>query len=296
MATGNILGQRLAQGIKGDFTGKSIGAYLVSTDANGTMQWESPSAFTEKIQDSIGSFITSGTRIVSSYDDTGNSLSFDIATNSIDATRLAQMPALTIKGNPSNALAPQADIAFNADFTLLMRNGNALTTALISGNNIANSAIGLSKFANIASNTVLANLSAGNAAPTATPISALKSALVDIPVIVTGVTQVVSPGTTYIANNAAEIVFSLPLTSSIGDYFEIIGYGLGGYRVNQTVAAQFQVFTGISTTPGITSGAVGTIRSGVGEHFASAYWVCVSASPITWLCVPGVGTSWRIDE
>lgn len=296
MATGNILGQRLAQGIKGDFTGKAAGAYLTSIDANGTMAWESPATYLEKLQDTVAGFTSQSARIFPVYDDVANTLSFDITNNSIDGSKLTQIAPLTIKGNPTNTLSNQADITFATDFGVLTRNGNTLTTALIVGNNIAGGAIGLAKIANIGANTVLANLTGGNAPPTATPVSTLKSALLDVLLIVTGTTQVIATGTTYIANSATEIVFSLPLTSVVGDYFQIIGYGVGGFRVNQTVAGQFQSFTGIATTPGITAGVAGTIRSGIGEHFASAYWACVSVAPITWLCVPGVGTAWRVDE
>lgn len=296
MAIGNILGQRLAQGMRGDFTGKSIGAYLVSTDANGTMQWQDTATFNENIQDVVGSFVGSSTRIVPTYNDTSNTLTFDIAANSITGSQLGQIPGLSVRGNATNATANQSDITFTADGQVLVRSGTTLTTALIGSSNISNSAISLAKIVNIGAGTVLANLTGASAAPTAVTTAQLKAALLNIPTIVTGTTQTISAGAKYIANNAAEIVFSLPLTSVVGDFFEIIGYGGGGYRVNQTVAGQLQIFTGISTTAGITSGNTGTIRSGSGEHFASAYWVCVSISPITWLCVPGVGTAWRIDE
>lgn len=295
MAIGNSFGQRISQGIQGNFTGKSTGAYLVSADANGTMQWQDLATFTEAIQDIVGGFTAASARIIPTYNDAGNAISFDLGINSITGNYLAQIAALTIKGNPTNAFANQADITFSVDGGVLSRSGTALVTALINSSNIAAGAVSYGKIQNVAANSLVGNLSGSAAAPTDISISSLRNAL-NSSTIVTATAQTISPGNRYIPNNIAEVVFSLPTTSAVGDSFNITGYGSGGWRMNQTVAGQTQTMTGISTTAGITSANIGTIRSGNGQPYSAASWICVSASPIIWLVVPEIGDAFRIDE
>lgn len=98
---------------------------------------------------------------------------------------------------------------------------------------------------------------------------------------VTGTTQTIAVNTGYVANNAAQVVFTLPATATLGDSFYITGngnVGTAGWRVNQN-AGQV-IFFGSSTT---TVGAGGSLTST--NQLDSIRAVCV---------VPGAATVWNI--
>lgn len=67
---------------------------------------------------------------------------------------------------------------------------------------------------------------------------------------VTGTTQTIAAGTVYIANNASLVTFTLPASIAIGQKFEIIGKGAGGWRIAQ-LASQFINFGDTVTTTGV---------------------------------------------
>ncbi|HCA95918.1 MAG TPA: hypothetical protein DEP38_15230 [Cyanobacteria bacterium UBA9226] len=110
------------------------------------------------------------------------------------------------------------------------------------------------------------------------------------PLIVTGASQTITVGMTYIANNAsAEVLFSLPITPSIGDTFSVIGCGAGGWRVAQ-IAAQQQFLNGAKSQVGI----LGQIRSF--DHWSRASWTCIATTPnAVWLCYD-ISGNLKIDE
>jgi hypothetical protein len=209
---------------------------------------------------------------------------------------LAQIPPLTIKGNPTDKVANQSDISFGTTGFVMMRNGNALTTGLIGAGNISNSAITYAKIQNVSTGSILGNLSGSPSAISEISIVALKNALQISPIVVTTTTQSIAAGNTYIANNLAEITFTLPAVAVIGDTFKIIGKkGSGGWRVNQ-LANQFQIAGILETTPGVTAGNTGTIRSGVGEVTTCAEWICTGIGAVAeWMCLPDMGNI-RVDE
>jgi hypothetical protein len=58
-----------------------------------------------------------------------------------------------------------------------------------------------------------------------------------IPVIeVTGTTQAIANNTVYIAGSSAKISFTLPVTAAMGDKFQIIGKGIGGWEIKQNAS------------------------------------------------------------
>lgn len=73
---------------------------------------------------------------------------------------------------------------------------------------------------------------------------------------VSGVTQALAAGNGYVANNGAQIAFSLPATAAFGDFFIISGYGAGGWTISQ--GAGQSIIVGASTS---TIGAGGSVSS-----------------------------------
>lgn len=65
---------------------------------------------------------------------------------------------------------------------------------------------------------------------------------------VTGTTQAITVENGYIANNASLITFTLPVTASIGDEFEIIGLGAGGWTIHQNSGQSIQFGSAVTIT------------------------------------------------
>lgn len=88
---------------------------------------------------------------------------------------------------------------------------------------------------------------------------------------VTGTTQTIVANTGYTANNASRVVFSLPLTASVGDKVEIQGFGAGGWRIN---SGNYLIRVGnlVSTT------AIGYVEST--NQYDSISLVCASANSV----------------
>lgn len=102
---------------------------------------------------------------------------------------------------------------------------------------------------------------------------------------VTGATQTLAVGTTYLADHAsATVVFTLPATAAQGSVIKIFGYGIGGWQINQN-ANQAIKCNGLSSTTG-TGGSVSslnrysqvTLLAAVGG--ASTIWVATSPSAL----------------
>ena len=74
---------------------------------------------------------------------------------------------------------------------------------------------------------------------------------------VTGTSQQMAVNNGYVANNAAQVSFTLPASASVGDKVSIRGLGAGGWKIAQNSGQLIRVGTSVSTT-------------GVGGQVASA--------------------------
>jgi hypothetical protein len=103
---------------------------------------------------------------------------------------------------------------------------------------------------------------------------------------VTTTTQAIAVNTGYVANNAAQVVFTLPATATLGDTFYITGngnVGTAGWKVNQN-AGQV-IFFGSSTT---TVGTAGSLAST--NQLDSIRAVCiVSGAATVWNVINSIG-------
>lgn len=95
--------------------------------------------------------------------------------------------------------------------------------------------------------------------------------------IVTGITQAMTSGEGYIANNSLPVVFTLPSTSAVGDLISVQGYGSGGWRISQGASQLIRVGNVVTTT-----GALGYVLSA--NQYDAATFVCVVANT-EWLCM-----------
>lgn len=96
---------------------------------------------------------------------------------------------------------------------------------------------------------------------------------------VTGTTQAMAINTTYVANNAALVTLTLPVTAVFGSRIEIIGKGAGGWKIAQ--GASQQIHIGSNAT---TAGATGYAQST--NQFDSLVLMCTTANNI-WTSVGG---------
>lgn len=87
---------------------------------------------------------------------------------------------------------------------------------------------------------------------------------------VAGTTQAMSVNTGYVATNSAQVVFTLPTTSAVGDRIAVQDSGLGGWRINQ--GANQIIRSNAATT---TLGATGYLQSG--QPFDVVYLLCIVA-------------------
>lgn len=86
---------------------------------------------------------------------------------------------------------------------------------------------------------------------------------------VSGASQAISNQNGYITSSASQTVFSLPASSSVGQIFEIVGVGAGGWKVTQGTNQYIIVGTLTSTT---TSGYIESVESS-----AAIRVVCVAS-------------------
>lgn len=76
----------------------------------------------------------------------------------------------------------------------------------------------------------------------------------------TGTTQAMAKNNSYVANNASQVVFTLPATAAIGDIVEVTGKGAGGWRIGQNSG---QIIRGTSNT---TTGTGGYVESNAAQY------------------------------
>lgn len=97
---------------------------------------------------------------------------------------------------------------------------------------------------------------------------------------VTGTTQSIASAGRYIANNAGLITFTLPVSSAVGDTFQIVGKGAGLYEIDYTTNQLIRLGNVASTT---TSGAVTATH-----RYDCCYAMCIVAN-LEWVIYMSVG-------
>ena len=65
---------------------------------------------------------------------------------------------------------------------------------------------------------------------------------------VTGTTQAMATDNVYVANNASQVVLTLPTTAAVGDVVGVVGKGAGGWRVAQNASEIIYIANSTSTT------------------------------------------------
>lgn len=88
---------------------------------------------------------------------------------------------------------------------------------------------------------------------------------------VAGTSQAMAANTGYVATNPAEVVFTLPAVSAVGDRIAVQDSGLGGWRINQGAN---QIIRSNSATT--TLGDAGYLQSG--QPFDVVYLLCIVAN------------------
>lgn len=66
---------------------------------------------------------------------------------------------------------------------------------------------------------------------------------------ITGTTATMVPNRTYVANNASQVVLTLPDTAPVGSRIKVIGKGAGGWKIAQN-ASELIRYRGLATTTG----------------------------------------------
>lgn len=89
--------------------------------------------------------------------------------------------------------------------------------------------------------------------------------------------QTTVANTGYTANNATQIIFTLPNTCQVGDRIEIQGSGIGGWRIN---SGNYTIQVGILAS----SPLVGYIEST--NRYDSIVLVCAQDNAL-WTCLGG---------
>ena len=99
---------------------------------------------------------------------------------------------------------------------------------------------------------------------------------------VTTASQAIIPGTAYLANNAGQVVFTLPTIANIGSEIKIAGvYGGGGWKIAQN-ASQYVVVDNVLTTIGPS----GYLQSNLESQSISL--VCIVPN-IAWSAFSAIG-------
>lgn len=96
---------------------------------------------------------------------------------------------------------------------------------------------------------------------------------------VTGTTQAMAQDQGYVSNNAAQVVFTLPVTASFGTVINLVGKGAGGWKIAQNAGQNIQLGSSSSTV-----GVTGYIEST--NRYDSIELLCTTANT-TWTVLGG---------
>ena len=88
---------------------------------------------------------------------------------------------------------------------------------------------------------------------------------------VTGTSQTIVIDNGYIANNASQVDFTLPASGALGDTFQIVGKGAGGFKISQNAGQTIHYVASDTTT-----GAGGSLAAV--EQYAAIEIVCTTAN------------------
>lgn len=80
----------------------------------------------------------------------------------------------------------------------------------------------------------------------------------NIPLVVSGTSQLMVVNGVYIPNNAALVTFTLPQTASVGQIVQVVGFGAGGWTIAQNAG---QTIHGNGGTGSTTTGITGSLSS-----------------------------------
>lgn len=94
---------------------------------------------------------------------------------------------------------------------------------------------------------------------------------------ITGSSQAMTTNTSWGANSASLITFTLPTTAAAGDILRLVGMNVGGWKIAQN-ASQFIQIGAVSSTAGVT----GFVQSQAGTD--SVDLICTVANT-TWACI-----------
>jgi hypothetical protein len=218
-----------------------------------------------------------------------------IDNNVISNAKIRQSAALSVIGRSANSTGNVADIAAGTDGHVLRRSGTTLDFGQVDTAGIANSAVTLAKIASIASNRILANVTASNAAPQAITVAQMYTLM--------GITG--TSGRLAVFTGANAISTDADITYSSGKleakqfansgtdlYFSSnvafgVAAGTGPTVNNITGGANWISFSFITGTSCPTGGAIFTITF----PFAFANGSCVVFSNQA-----GVTADWRVSS
>lgn len=188
-----------------------------------------------------------------------------IDANVVSNTKLAQMAANTIKAEATGALANAQDLAVGANTVVGRVAGNIVAAPLVNAQVDAAAALALSKLANQAANTFVANATGGAAAPTAVTVA---TALATLGAFAGVSIQAFTASGTYTPTAGMKSCIVLTTGSGggaggadatgLGDAAAGAGGGAGGTCIEAFSAAT------IGASQAVTIGAVGTAGSGTG--------------------------------
>lgn len=95
---------------------------------------------------------------------------------------------------------------------------------------------------------------------------------------VSGLTKTVVLGCSYIANNGSQVVFSLPSTLTVGGRFEIVGRGIGGWKIVSDSGSAQTIAVGSTTVTSSGSNADDLVVPA--NAYATAEFVVVNTGTI----------------
>lgn len=165
------------------------------------------------------------------------------------ANQLAVFNATGTQVAPTTTLPTAAMPALTGDVT---NSAGSLSTT------ISNGAVSLAKIANASANSKLLGSGASGSGSSYSEITLGSGLSMSGTTLnasggmtwstVTGTTQSLVASNGYVANNASQVVFTLPSTAAVGDTFQVVGLGAGGWRISQNSGQTIRLLTTVSTS------------------------------------------------